>query len=202
MPFKKFRKYKKTFRKNNRPFKKYTGRFIKAGKTIHYFKRTFKQVVNLTELFTVINPDGSDVNSFKLSLLPNYSDFTSLYDEYKVCGISRKYLYEVNTANTGTYALPRLITVNDWNDQVAPANENEMLEYGSCKQSRLDKPVKRYFKPRFDNTSGYQFQKWLSTQFFTIALRGLKEAVISSTTEDIGNVQIYTTFYIACRNSR
>lgn len=207
----KAKRFKK--RSNRRPFKKRYGIRVKNGKTIHYFKRTYVQTVavNSANAFTAITSDGTNYNNFKLSQLTNYADFTSLYDQFKICGIARKYVFDRNSSEaqaTVISSLPRLITVNDWNDTSALANENEALEYANCKQSRLDRVVKRYFRPQpLADPTGYanfMSKRWLPTASYITPHSGIKEALVLNSTSSValGNLNIYTTFYIACKNPK
>lgn len=185
---------------------------FKRGRLIHYFKRVKKDVIPITDLnFLAVKSSVSDgtYNQFRLDYLPNYTDFTNLYDSYKICGISKKYIFDRNSgeAVTANSELPRLITVNDFNDTTALASENEALEYASCKQTRLDKVVKRYFRPtqRLNNVSEVVKSRWNMTTEPDQIHFGIKEAVIATTNtggKDLGTLHIYTTFYIACRTPK
>lgn len=214
----------KKYRNRNRRVRRYKRRFsrwsspTKTKQFIHYFKRTYKQTVdvvgNANAFIPVLTSSAGGYNRFRLSDCPNYTDFTNMYDSYRICGIKRKYIFNANVreTNVAAYGLPRLITCNDFNDASAPTNEGEMLEYSSCKTSRLDRITKRYFKPSTtieDAVQGnFQVQK---RQWFDCATgadqnhHGLKEAVIVDSTnseERIGYLHIYTTLYIACRSPR
>jgi len=184
---------------------------------VHYFKRTYHQVVNITTAITNFTPlltaDAGGYNVFKATDLPAYTDFSSLYDQFKVCGIKRKYVFNSNSVDTGsTPALPRILTVNDWTDSNALANEDEGLEYGSCKISRLDKVRSRYFKPAINiedaNQGNLQVVKnrWIETSTgvgMDQAYKGLKEALLYDSVGTAGGLlHIYTTMYIACRTPR
>lgn len=215
MVYRKFRKFRKTYRKKSvhRPFKKYTGVRVKNGRTIHYFKRTRVDSWLINEDFKPI-PSYYNVtpsyNTFKLDHVPNYSDFTNLYDSYKICGIRRKYIFDRNT-NIATDVdtvreLPRLITVNDFNDQNALTSENEALQYASCKIRRLDRPISRYFRPTQLDYNGATTRKstWNSTATPNqVAFYGIKEASVQQTDNvTTGTLHIYTTYYVACRTPR
>lgn len=204
-------------RKAKRFYKKYRGIRIKRGRKIHYFKRTFKVSHSITNSnFQTIasNLTGPVYNEFKLTDVPNYTDFTNLYDTYKICAIKRKYIFNKNSSeagNTGTYEMPTLLTVNDFNDDAALTSENEALEYASCKQTRMDRITKRYFKPTIQVVAGtasstdYMKTKWTSTEAPDRIHRGIKEAVIGTSTGTplvVGQLFVYTTYYIACRTPR
>lgn len=214
---KQFRQRKTNIRSGRSARRKFGQRqmVMKKGRVIHFFKRTFKQEITvLNSGFVAITSDGTNYNDFKLNQLPNFSDFVNLYDTYKICGIKQKYVFNRNDAQTGGATpaeMPMLLTVNDFNDDGAPANENEMLEYSTFKQSRLDRPTKRYWRPTQQVVAGgttstdYMKSKWNSTEAPERIHRGLKVAI--DTVGSAGNVTIgvlciYTTYYVACRTPK
>lgn len=178
----------------------------KMGRLVHYFKRTM--VVEKEITATGFQAASAAENAFQLDSLPNYADFTSLYDEFKICGIKRKFVFNVNSADSGTKEIPQLITVNDFNSTDAITNENQALEYASFKSSRLDTPKSRYYKPScaLTDDQGLMFKnKWRKCGSDDDDDHiGLKWAVdtVSTAGGVIGTLRIYTTAYIACRNPR
>lgn len=200
---------------------------IKKGRIIHFFKRVAVNTYTLTttDATTTFWTNLFQQNSFSLDQLPNYTDFTNLYDSYKICGISQKFIFDRNSADTSGLipstslginhgsVLPTLYSVNDFNDSTAPTNESAMLEYASFKASRLDRPTKRYFRPcQSFGSNPVQIVKsrWNTTAEPDVVHRGIKIAVgvntniADSTTPVItlGNIKVYTTFYIACRTAK
>lgn len=183
---------------------------------IHYFKRTFVDSVALSDSF-FLAPVGSlgMTNSFTIDQLPNVTDFTSLYEEYKLCGIKRKFVYDRNSAESSATGgiIPNLVTVNDWRDGSDLGSENAALEYKSFKVSRLDKPVSRYYKPAIavgeaNGGTGNNFIKfgaWLTTAQTDSPHFGLKWGITTNantTVIHIGDLKVYTTVYLACRNPK
>lgn len=213
--FRQSKRYTRTGRSARRKF----GRrqmIMKKGRIIHFFKRSYKQEISITNSgFQAITSDGTNYNDFKLNQLPNYTDFTNLYDSYKICGIRQKFVFNRNNADVQTttagHELPMLITVNDYNDDGALANENEALEYSTFKQTRLDRPTKRYWRPTEQTVAGgttstdYMKSKWTSTEAPERIHRGLKVAVDTINTATgavVGTLCIYTTYYVACRTPK
>lgn len=215
---KQFRQVKRNIRTGRSARRKFGRRqmIMKKGRIIHFFKRSFKQEISITNSgFQAITSDGTNYNDFKLNQLPNYSDFTNLYDTYKICGIRQKFVFNRNNADVSVTSpiteLPMLVTVNDFNDDGALANENEALEYSTFKQARLDRPIKRYFRPTEQTVAGgttstdYMKSKWTSTEAPERIHRGLKVAVDtinSASGTTIGTLCIYTTYYVACRTPK
>lgn len=100
---------------------------------------------------------------FKLSDLGNYTEFTALFDQFKISGIKYRWVINrspdyggtvvsnvYNTTVQGTY--PRIMWVQDYDGAAsAPANYNELQQYPRMKEVYLtpDRPYTRwyYFKP-------------------------------------------------------
>lgn len=199
---------KKTYRKKRTFRKKRYVRRYKKG--IHLFKRTFVQSIALSDT-AVIQPltIPTASNSYTLGQLPNYSEFTSLYDSYKICGIKHKFILDVTSNELGsTTSFPTLITVNDYNSGTALASEDVALQYASFKAARLDKPVKRYFRPcqvtEPSTLSQTVKSRWNQTNKADVIHRGLLPAVMYATTSStaIGTLRVYVTYYLACRTPR
>lgn len=190
---------------------------LPTRRQVHFFKRTYHQSYTIsteTGSFTpLLTADAGGYNVFKATDLPSYTDFSSLYDQFKICGIKRKYVFNSNSQDFGgAPAIPRLLTVNDFTDSTVLSDEDEGLEFGSCKISRLDKVRSRYFKPAINiedaNQGNLQVvrNRWIETATGTgmdQAYHGLKEALLyDSAGTAAGILHIYTTMYIACKTPR
>lgn len=100
--------------------------------------------------------------TFQLSDVPNHTEFTNLFDQFKITGI--KYRWVVtrnpdyggglvsgvpNASYTGSY--PRIMWVHDFDSTSVPANFAELQQYPNMKEIYLNdsKPVTRwyYLKP-------------------------------------------------------
>jgi len=86
--------------------------------------------------FTLTGPQlTSNVVNPGLVPMPNVSEFTGLFDMYKITGVGMKIIYTNNVANNtaavGSYvntALPVMQCCADMDDNVAPANNTELLQ--------------------------------------------------------------------------
>lgn len=205
--------YKKSFRKYKQPSRK---------PNIHYFKRTFVVTYPVVQTFTHSSME------FKLSDLPGYQEFTNLFDQYKICGIKAKFVYDKSSALTlmapteltDTLAfygsLPNLYTVIDYNDKTVLSTQGQYLEYQNCHINRMDKPTKRYFKPKISYeitsgiTSGYAAgnkNPWVDSNYPDVRHYGLKIGMdgqpgnnITGATTIIGELSVFYTVYIAFKN--
>lgn len=221
MAFRKFRKFgrksygrKRTYRK--RFSRSGNTRFNKRGKRIHMFKRTVVYRTNAQNNVSGFDAVGNFNNSgtvvyneWHLDQLPNYTEFTNLYDSYKICGIKVKVQLDKNSSDTGaTEPLPNLVTVNDFNDNQSLSTEATALQYASYKSKRLSQPVSRYFRPTMKadgsstTTARYIKSSWIPTSNVSLEHCGLKMGLQSNSINLLGQLTIYSTFYIACMSPK
>jgi len=119
-----------------------------------------KQNSNLTQITRCVDygsftmgtagTDGLFGLSFKLSDLPSYSQFTALFDEYRIRAIKVYWLpcFNVNTSNSSTGTVPQLISAIDYDDASTPGNANVINSFDTCRvHGLLDKMYTRSFKP-------------------------------------------------------
>lgn len=212
--------FKPTFKKNYRKsFKKYKRPSNKPG--IHYFKRTFVKTYPVVQDFTHIT------ESFKLSDLPGYQEFTAIFDQYKFGGIKAKIIYDKSSGLTllahGTpdtlafhASLPNVYTVIDYNDSNSISSQGQYLEYQNCHINRMDKPTKRYFKPKVSYeitsgiTSGYASTNknpWVDSSYPDVKHYGFKMGIdgqpgnnLSGADVIMGEISVFYTVYLAFKN--
>jgi len=89
-----------------------------------------------------------------LADFPNYAEFTALFDAYRIRRLTYSFYPargNVGQADGSTGPQPvveTLTTAIDFNDNVAPTGQAELLEYGTCQQHFMDRPRKVSFVPR------------------------------------------------------
>lgn len=143
------RKYMK-----KRPVRGYKRGMNKISRAIHSFKRT----VNLGTALTQISNVGTTTNysngfNFRLNQIPNYTEYQSLYDQYKMTGVSFKIMPKWtnpgNGSNSNTVAgVGQIITVIDYDDSLSPLTRDELLEFQTAKVSSCNRQHVRYIKPK------------------------------------------------------
>lgn len=181
---------------------------VKSG--VHYFKRSYITSQNTYD-WPTINTNGWD---FFLSQLPNYTEFTNLYNEYKIARVKVKFIYSANNQPVTTLAnitaLPTIYTAVDTNDSVAPTAVSDLLQYKTFKAHRADKPFSVYFKPNYAVaaysgafTSYAASAGWIDTSSVNVKHYGLKWIIdpmfYSTGTNVTGRLQTILTYYIKCR---
>lgn len=150
---------------------------------------------------------GQITLAFSLSDLPQSSDFTNLFDFYRLCGVKLMFIYQANSNDTGTgiaSQLPILHYIADNDDNIGFPNENTALEKEGIKTRRLDKPFTYYLTPRvtpevFNNgiTTGYMLgnkKQWLDCNSPAITHFGLKAWLQCGSNSQ--NLKIYATYYL------
>lgn len=214
-----YRRFKKTYRKRRtfkrRAFKKRgIVKRSRKGMNVHYFKRTQAVTIPLVQApWYPISHNNINFNNYTLGEINGVSEFTTLFDEYKICGIKHRIVFDKNSTDLGTtsFPIPELFMVNDYNDQSSLTTEGQALQYGNLKIKRLLAPIYKYFRPSQNILSGTSAvttqtkSRWNSTAQTDIIHSGFKMSVrnnLAVSPTVYGNITIYTTWYIGCRNVR
>lgn len=78
---------------------------------------------------------------FQLSSVLNKAEFTSLYDQYRIAGVTVRFIPLSNTATAGGAALlPTIAMVRDYDDALLPASVAAMAELQGYRELRLAGP--------------------------------------------------------------
>ena len=172
-------------------------------KAIHYFKRTYDG--GASQMTTNTISETLLAFNFSLQDVPGYTDFSGLFDYYKITGIKFKalpYLQQdsnsvLTTNNSGN---PPIFYVIDTNDGSAPVSANAILEYNDHRISSVWKGLQVYFKPRFVDATQAQRGGWVSTGNVTLDWYGLKVAI--PPTVNATKFYLVITFYIQCKDPK
>lgn len=194
---------------------------------IHYFKRTFR-VGDLIASYNATTGVTTPINnglSFNLTQLPNYTELTSLYDQYMIKGIRvniqpllTEGIASVLSGSTNVWGYPKLSTVIDYDDSTIPASEDVYMQYSTLRQTGAFKEHKRYFKPKCRlagldagatiTANTVRGANWIDTGVPTVPHYGLKvfqPGPIASGTPLVSSsiaYSVYATMYVACKNVR
>lgn len=163
---------------------------------------------------TLNNPQQITLN-FALSDLPNSSDFTNLFDFYRICAVKLQFIFQSNNQDTGSntiLSIPVMHYIADYDDSIGFANENQALEKEGVKTRRIDKPFQYYLVPRVSNetynngiTTGYSLgrkKQWIDSNSSGIAHFGLKAWVSSGVNTITGQLKIYATYYLQFKGAQ
>lgn len=109
---------------------------------VQYFKRTTYEV-NWIQSGAV---DSFKNLVFQLNQVPNYTEFTSLYDQYCIKGISFVLMPRFNSGEVALASTPPSWSILDY-DGSFPTNNAAMLQYQNLKMKSGYGIHKRYLKP-------------------------------------------------------
>jgi hypothetical protein len=150
---------------------------------------------------------------FALSDLPSPTDFTSLFDQYRIKQVRVEFLPETTAfgLSTTAIALPYVLTAIDYDDGT-PVSTSAIQQYGTCQTSPYTEYFQRILNPRaalaaysgaFTSYAQSPPGQWMDSNSPGIQYYGLKWAttpvtVVSGTYDVMSIVCHYT---IQCRNN-
>lgn len=147
---------------------------------------------------------GAAIN-FSLSQLPNVTEFTGLYDQYKIKAVKCTLIPRHTEVLAGTTNLQgNMWSVLDYDDSNVPSNLDELLQYQNIKRTRMNQTHTRYFRPmtRTILSTGYSPKRnqWIDCSDTTVEHRGVKFWFDSRLAPVTFDVQI--KYYCAFKNVR
>lgn len=155
--------------------------------------------------------------SFKLSDLPNYTEFTNLYDEYRIKAVK---LHFVPTSNSnvaqdtsgttgGQTSVPALYTWIDTDDNTAPTQLTQGQQFQTFKaHGMLDRMRVRSLVPEVSTalysgsftSYGQVKNQWIDNNSPSVVHYGLKYAIMNGTAS-YGALDIVATYYLEFRKA-
>jgi len=186
---------------------------------VHTFRRTYPVAYSVTD--TLVHRSVP----INLGALPHYSEFTSLFDCYRITHVKMMFLYDQNSSQSVEVAvgvpqvtfIPYLITVNDFDDATPLTALSDYCEYENFKVERMDRPLTISFVPRIASAvySGGAFTgysqapplAWVDSGSPSVEYYGIKWAVNGNIeggvgTHQLGTYSIFFTFTIQCKDPR
>lgn len=147
MPFnRRSRYYKKrrVYRKKRVFRRRRYGPSKPLGRT-HVFKRTTYQST-ISSAAAVDSPGAID---FRLNYLPNYDEFSNLFDEYFIASVKVMFIpIKVQLNISPTYTVPHFIFVIDKDDVSVPTNFDTLMQYPNVRIGQGNRRYTLKFGPR------------------------------------------------------
>lgn len=186
----------------------------RKGKKVYYFTRYFDagSILSDNSLETI----GSLV--FKLTDVPGYTEFTGLFDEYKISAVKIMFMSPgVTTINNQTggapsFVIPMLYTCLDYTDDDVTLDIQDIREYQTAKIHHITKRMNsRYLKPCFQTLvyegvgQGYTPKRgWLNTNDSSVEHYAIKYGLepTGGTVDNRYEIKIVCKYYLAFRNSK
>lgn len=208
MPYRRSYRPRRTLRRRPRRMMRrrmYRPRTRLSSLKVHHFKRFFKGTPITTSAV-----DQFAGYSFSFDQLPNYTEFTNLFDSYRINKIVVKWIPNRTdaAAGTATELEAQFTSALDFTDATAPANMNEMYQYESFKLTRGTRAHTRVFRPSTidyvatsagANSGNPTWRQWISTSSPTILHYGLKVGIEANNAGAIAYVP-YFTYYFSCKS--
>lgn len=211
--------YRRVVRKSRRVVKKraaprktktrYT-KITNVKNDVHYFKRFCYK----TTITGDVSRTAKGAITFSLSDLPNLSEFSNLFDYYKLSGVKLRFttLLDSNSQTGLNSYFPKMYYAYDYDDSVAPNNSDDLRQRAGCKIRWLlpNRSHGIFIRPKYLNqiyngvSTGYQLGKqgWLDMSDSGAPHYGLKY-VIENLNNDLGQqVQVEATYYFSMRGTR
>lgn len=158
------------------------GRMLISPPNVHTFKRS----VYTASALSVTTANVYSAFSFNLNAVPNSSEFTSLFDQYRVDYIKIKILPRGSSAEAGTNNnVGKIFSVIDYDDDTVPTSIDQLMQYPNVKTTRTTSDHTRSFRPQFASSvygsavlTGYGARRgWLDCESSTVPHYGMKIAI-------------------------
>lgn len=203
-------KGKFTRTKGRKGFRRYKRRFFRK----RYYKRSTQRLYRFTRLadfgfitISNITPTLGAIN-FSLIDLPNYTEFTALYDMYKINAVKITFLPQMTenisaSSVNNPLASTRFFSAIDYNDSTAPTTIDEVRQYQNAKMTPILKVHTRYiYKPKILDSGSFTLTPWISTTSPSNNYFGLKYGIeqMQSTVSTAMEYKIECKFYLSFRN--
>lgn len=214
------RRVQRRLRRNTIP------RGLTQGK-IYSFKRTCQMKAHYFDGVAWVQASGNEITNnsaipyssgifkFRLEDVPNATDFTQLYEQFKITGVKLRFIpfYGTESSSAGSILMTPLATCIDRgaNDQIlASPSFNSMLENQDVKVRSTQRGfamwigTPTFHQPADGLAQGAYKSGWLDSEIVTsrnVDYHGVKWAWQSTfPVERACSYQVFATYYIKCRN--
>lgn len=186
-------------------------RALTPARQVHRFTRMYGQVniAGNAAYFPYLNS-----STFQLSDLPNATEFTSLFDQFKLTHV-KMYVHlrkDPGAQSAANAIYPRMYVVRDFTDATTPATIDELRQYSTC-QCKVLEPNKRVsfnIKPallqaayRSAVSTAYSpvWNRWVDVAYADAPHYGIKYAIDDLTNTNY-SVWIEYKYWFSCRNTK
>lgn len=189
-----------------------------SGLGLHYFRRRYV-VANITSSTSAlgVQTNAAGALTFALSSLPNASEFTSLFDSYKIMKVKLDWIPFGDTVNLpmntmgGSSSLMSpggpLITAIDYDDANTPGTASDLLQYQASKVTPVPRRLKMSLRPKHATEvfsgigSGYGPRTgWLDCGYSSIPHYGVKYYLNAPSASSASfTYQVWAEVTIACK---
>lgn len=146
--------------------------------------------------------------SWALYRLPNYTDFTNLFSQYRISFVKLKISLRNELAGASTNTVPRIFLAKDFTNTTTPASLDELREYSNLKTLKMsyNRPLIFTIRPATTALHGDGttlvpvWKQWLPTSSPQCDYRGFKIGFDPIPTGQA--IDFEWTVYVHCRQPR
>lgn len=180
----------------------------------------FKRSCELKNITTVALVTPTEFQyTFRLSDLPGVSEFTALFDQYRIKGVRITFYPPVNVSfsSTGQAPLPigEFYTAIDYDDGTVPTGLDDLQQYQTLRRTYFNRPHTRYLRPLAIQSGVYQTgvstgfrslpsSTWFDCGYPDVSYYGIKGAyaISQSNLQTAVLVRCTATYYLQFRKVR
>lgn len=199
----------------------------KLQRQIHKFKRTALISQITASKISGVQTNIAGAYQFNLAQLPGVSEFSALFDQYKITGVKISFtpgttqsVNNILDSNPGSSSINgsamsfnRFHSAIDYDDSSTPSSEAQLMEYGSHKSSPGNRTHSRFIRPKILQEV---YRSALATSY-----RPISGQYIDMSTTDVPHYglkvwcdapdsptncaityNVYMTMYFTCKNTR
>lgn len=180
-----------------------------TSRGVYHFKRSFR----LSQIVFNVGTTSMYGEQFDITQLPNVTEFSNLFDLYKINAIKLELVpcqtgSDTNPPSTSIF-LPNIMSAIDYTDSTPPSGINELMQYPGCRRTKITRRHSRYFKPKVNIdvngvALGNNRSNWMgfgvATPHYGVKW-GLDQIFNVPAGQGFG-VDRYVTFYFSCKNVR
>lgn len=153
---------------------------------------------------------------FRLDSASNYTEFTNLFDRYKIVGVKYRIYYHCNDAPvSGLQVLPLVHYTVDTDDASAPTALVDIQDKGDCKTKILgnNQYIQVYIRPKIAGsvyrsgvTAAYDVEKakWINASYPDVQHFGIKlwfnQVYMASSNNTAFTIE--PLYYLACKDTQ
>lgn len=170
---------------------------------VNYFKRSFNTTLTVPDLSSHFN-----AWLFSLDSLPNYTEFTNLYQQYKLIAVKFTVNPRFNNIDMATPAVGQLYSWISHADMTNPGSIDGVTEKSTAKKTPLTRIHKRYFKlstlsAAYDGSgvgvNEITYNRWLFCGDTSVQHYGLCTFAPANNTGADLIYDVQATIYFACK---
>lgn len=187
---------------------------------VHHFKRTYQG----SDITASSSGNALGALSFRLTSIPESTEFTYLFDVYRINLIVWKLVpsftsFDANPVSTNVLC-PNVHTVIDHDDDTDPSNLNAMLQYSTYRMSRGNRTIKRVFRPSIlqetvkelsgntivSTSKTQRYKQWIDCEDAATEHYGVKYFIDALNASAVNPTTFaykqYVTLYFSCKGVR